>query len=232
MLVFTLSHRFDNPAARLVFGALRCTVTDPDQITTSAIGTASYYQYVDYFFKGAPFVRPGLYSFKWQGQRSNGEWVDITDGEYVVKGPSLVVAIMENRFENWKHIALIAALRVKITNTTGAMIRLRSIGFTCDSEGMPGWDATVSNDERLEVERELHARRERQHYGIPLRSHATVPAGESISGWIVEAVARNPKGGSPRCTVVIEDDLRDKYRASLDKREPKTYGLASIADRG
>jgi hypothetical protein len=221
-LVFGLWHRFRNPAARLVFGDLRCTVTDPDQITTTATGTASYYQYINYFFQGAPPVRPGLYLFRWQGRKSNGEWVHITDGEHMVNGSDLIVTIMKSRFENWKRIALIAALRVKITNTTEDMIRLSTIGFTCDPEGKLGLGTTLSADERLEIDRELYARRERQHYGISLHNHATIPAHESISGWVVEGVTRDPAGGTPRCTVVIKDELGNEYRATLPMREPQT----------
>jgi hypothetical protein len=223
-LVFNLRHRF-NPAEILNFGELRCTVTDPDQIETTATDRAQPYLYIDSYFPGAPPVRPGLYRFMWQGRNSKGAWVDIKSGEYLVKAPRLIVTILEDsQFENWKRIALIAALRVKITNTTGAMIRLSSFGFTYDPEGLSGLRTTLSRDEDGELDRELHNRRERQHYGIPLRHHATVPAGEFITGWVVEAVPRKAQGGTPSCTVVIKDELGNEYRATLPKREPELYG--------
>lgn len=225
-LVFVLRHRLDNPGDIRAFGAFRCTVIDPGGVTTTATGRALFCQYPR-AFPDAPSMRSGTYQFVWEGQDAKGAWREITRGTHEIKLPSLIVTIVEDQFENWKYIALIAALRVRITNTTGAMIRIRAIGFIRDirdAEGNPAWDTTVGSDERLELERELHARRERQHYGIPLRNYATVPAHESISGWVVEEVTRNPAGGSPRCTVVIEDELRDKYQATLDKREPRTYG--------
>ena len=43
-------------------------------------------------------------------------------------------------------------------------------------------------------------------------------------GLAVEAVTRDPAGGTPRCTVVIKDELGDEYRATLPKREPQVYG--------
>lgn len=92
--------------------------------------------------------------------------------------------ILDSKFENWKHIALIAALRVKITNTTEAMVRLSGYGFTYDPAGLQGLMFTLDGDERLELDRELCRRQERQHYGIPLRNHATVPAGPSVTGWV------------------------------------------------
>jgi hypothetical protein len=82
-LTFGLEHRFENPGAFLAFSALRCTVTDPDGITRSATGRGRYLQYTEDFFKGAPPARPGLYRYKWEGQLSNGRWVDITSGEGV-----------------------------------------------------------------------------------------------------------------------------------------------------
>jgi hypothetical protein len=44
--------------------------------------------------------------------------VDIVSGDYEVK-PRLTTEIVESTFEDWKRVALIAALRVKVTNNTG-----------------------------------------------------------------------------------------------------------------
>jgi hypothetical protein len=52
-------------------------------------------------------------------------------------------------------MALIAALRVKVTNTTGQMIRLGSVGFSYDTEGETPLGATLGADENLELDREL-----------------------------------------------------------------------------
>ena len=71
--------------------------------------------------------------------------------------------------------------------------------------------------------RELHARKERQHYGIPLRNYSMVPAHEAISGWVVEAVTRRPSG-TPCCTVIVKDEIGNEYRTVLPKQEAQTYG--------
>jgi hypothetical protein len=130
---------------------------------------------------------------------------------------------MESRFENWRHAALIAALRVKVTNNTGITILLSGFGFTYHPEGLPVLHNSLIGAERLELDRELHNRRERQYYGIPLRNHATVPAGEFITGWVVEVVPRKAAGGTPSCVVVIRDVLGNEYPATLPKQEPRTY---------
>jgi hypothetical protein len=140
-----------------------------------------------------------------------------------VQVPELIVEITGSWFENWKYVAVIAALRVKITNTTGQIIRLRGVGFTHDVEGESGWSITASAEEHLELDRELHARKERQHYGIPLHNYAVVPPHEAISGWVVEAVTRR-LSGTPRCTVIVQDTIGNQYEAVLPKREAQTYG--------
>lgn len=148
----------------------------------------------------------------------------VRDGADRVAGlQPLLVEITEAQFDNWKYVVLIVALRVKITNTTGQIIRLRGIGFTHDAEGDPGWSTIATADERLEIDRELHARRERQHYGIPLRNYSMVPPDEVISGWVIEAVTRRVSG-TPRCTVIVRDTIGNQYEAVLPKRDARTYG--------
>jgi hypothetical protein len=86
----------------------------------------------------------------------------------------LVVEITEAQFENWKYLALIAALRVKVTNTTDQPIRLSAIGFTHDPEGQTSWLEQGSADDRLELDRELYARKERQftvYHSATIRSY-------------------------------------------------------------
>jgi hypothetical protein len=221
-LTFGFDHIYDHPGAYLALNPRRCTIATPDGVTMSATRPNRYFQYPQEF-ENAPPVRPGLYRFKLEGQLASGGWAFIAEGEHEVKA-SLTVEIVDSRFENWRHIALIVALRVKITNATGAIMRLSGFGFTYDPDGLPGLSSTLSGDESLELDRELHGRRERQHYGLPLRTHATVPADESVTGWVVEAVPRRAAGGAPGCTIVIRDVLGNEYRAALLKREPQTYG--------
>jgi hypothetical protein len=137
--------------------------------------------------------------------------------------PPLVVAIIDSKFETRKHIALIVALRVKITNTTDKTIRIRSYGFSCDAEGEATLHYTLSREDSLELDREVSARSERQDYGIPLAHHATVPADESVTGWVVTKVARPAAGGIPAITVTVKDQLGNEYHATRPKEEPKVY---------
>jgi hypothetical protein len=116
-----------------------------------------------------------------------------------------------------------AADAVAVAVANQLPFRLSGFGFTYDPEGLPVLAASFIGGERLELDRELHNRRERQYYGIPLRNHATVPAREFITGWVVEAVPRKAAGGSPNCTVVIRDVLGNEYPATLPKQEPQTY---------
>ena len=140
------------------FTALRCTVTDPAGSTVESTGTDSWRQYTPYTFPGAPQVRPGLYRSRWQGRLQAGEWTEIADGEHEVKAPPpLIVTIIDSKFENWKQIALIAALRVKITNIIGETLRLSGFGFTHDPEGLPVLAASFIGGERLELDREKTA---------------------------------------------------------------------------
>ena len=92
----------------------------------------------------------------------------------------------------------------------------------------PGLSFTLSGDERLELDRELYRRHERQQYGIPLRNHATVPAGESVTGWAVEAVARKAAGGTPSCTVVIRDELGKSTRLRYPSQSDRPTGRQGL----
>jgi hypothetical protein len=222
-LTFGFDHLTDHPGAYMALNPRRCTVVTPFEVTVSATRSNRYFQYPQEF-ENAPAVRPGLYRFRLEGQLSNGEWAFITKGEHDVKAPPpLIVTIVDGRFENWKHTALIAALRVKVTNTTGQMIRLSSVGFSYDTEGKPPLRATLDEDENLELDGELFTRRERQHYGIALNGYATVPADESITGWVVNAVTRLD-GGTPSCTIAVKDQLGNEYRVTRPKEQAKTYG--------
>src|SRR5260370_14678289 len=83
------------------------------------------------------------------------------------------------------------------------MVHVAGFGLTHDPDGMPGLSITLSGDENLELDRELHGRRDRQYYGLPLRTHATVPADESVTGWVVEAVPHRAAAGAPRRTPLV-----------------------------
>ncbi len=224
-LVFLLRHRVDNPGAILAFSVFRCIVTDSGGVTTTATGTQLFYQYHPAFFPGRPPVRSGLYRFAWEGLDDKGAWRRITEGEYEVKLPNLIVTIMEDsKFENWKRIVLIAALHVQVENTTDTDILVAGYSFTYDNEGRPLWYEQASADDNRSVEQEFQRRKERQEPGQPLPNYMRIPAHARVSGWLVTGVTLRPKGGTPECTVIVRDDTGNTYQATLPRREPQTYG--------
>ena len=133
-------------------------------------------------------------------------------------GP-LVVKIRDVQWENWRNIALIAALHVEITNTTDRPIRLSSFTFTTDNRGKPPWEHQASADERIAVEREIHARQVGFRYGLSLRNHDEVPAHDSVSGWLVKAATHDQRGGIPPCTVIVRDQIGKQYTATKSGRK-------------
>ena len=221
-LVFTLRHRFDNLAAIMAFGAYRCTVTDPGGVTTTASGAGRIYQYHPYSFPGAPPVRSGTYRFVWEGQDGKGVWYEIVRGTHDVNMPPLLVRLKEPpQWENWKYVAMIAAFHVEIRNTTDRPIMVGSYAFTTDNRGLPDWESTAIGEEHIGVHREIHARHENHHYGPQLRLHSEVPAHESVSGWFVTAVTRDPAGGTPECSIIVKDDIGNEYQLTVGRQDPQ-----------
>jgi hypothetical protein len=86
-LRFTLRRRFGNPAARAAFGPLRCTVTEPDGVTTWATEVKFCFAYPR-DFAGAPQLRPGWYRFAWEGLSARGVWLPVTSGVYHARMPA------------------------------------------------------------------------------------------------------------------------------------------------
>ena len=222
-LTFGFDHITDHPGAYMALSPRRCTVITPSGVTTSATRLNRYFQYPQEF-ENAPPVRPGLYRFQLEGQLPNGEWVDITSGEHEVQPPpALVVKIMDDSlFENWKYIALIAALHVQVQNTTSTSIQVG--GYAYIGENGPGWEGLATGEEIMSIRREISRRDETQHHGQPLRLFARIAPGQTISGWFLTPVNRPPACGTPACTVIVKDDVGNQYRATLPAREPQVHG--------
>jgi hypothetical protein len=145
-----------------------------------------------------------------------------TPSRATAQPPALVVEIIDSRFEGWRYLCLIAAIRVKITNTTRHPIALSGYALIHDP-GEPEYQLhNLPMDEQRQIRREVWARQEDQRYGIPLRNFSMVPTGESITGWIVEAVARG-RGGTPLCTIIVKDSLLNEYRAVLPAHQRQVH---------
>jgi hypothetical protein len=224
-LLFMLRHRFDNLGAIRAFSESRCTVTDPGGVTTTATGTQLIYQYIPYYFPGAPPVRSGTYRFAWEGRDAKGPWREITQGSHQIQVPAFIVKIMDDsQFENWQYIAMIAALHVQVENTTDTDIPVAGYAYTCDTGGQPPWDHQASAEERMSITREIARRQDRQEHGQPNRNYARIPGRTRIDAWLLVPMTRNPAGGTLPCTITVMDDIGNRYQATLPGHEPQTYG--------
>lgn len=137
--------------------------------------------------------------------------------------PPLLVTIAESHFEPWVRAAYIAALRVEITNTTGRPIRLGRREYLIQHGFIGLLQAEVTEAEKESLAREVAARQRSPHYAPELSTLRVVAAGESTSGWLVLAVRRGPRGGTPRCTVTVKDNIGNRYPTVIERREPEVY---------
>lgn len=138
-------------------------------------------------------------------------------------GPPLIIKIMPHSwFENWGPCR-IAILLVEVENTTDRDISIVRYEFTCDNEGQPHWDHRATNDERMEIVREITRRQNDLDYGPPLEDIKRIAARSRVSGCCLAPVSRNPVGGTPECVLEVEDDMGNRYLAKLPRRKPRTY---------
>src|SRR5260370_14338019 len=141
------------------------------------------------------------------------------------KRDPLVVTLLDDcQFENWQHIAVIAYLHIQIENTTSNDIRVGGYAFTCDNEGREPWEGSASTAQRQSVTQEIHRREEQQEPGQMIRNFRRIAARQTVSGWLLTTITPIPARGTPTCTVIVNDDLRNAYWTTLPKREPRTYG--------
>jgi hypothetical protein len=158
-------------------------------------------------------------------------WRHRRSGEQKANLAPLVVRLKEPPlWENYKYIALIGAFHVEITNTTDRPIRIASYAFTSDNRGLRSWEFDATGEEHLAVRRETWARQEDHRYGPALRIHGEVPAHQSVSGWFVTAVTRDPMGGTPACTIIVKDDLGNECQVTVERQEPQKVKISIFHD--
>lgn len=142
--------------------------------------------------------------------------------------PPLVVKILpDSRFEGWQQSIMIAILHVEVENTTDKDILIDGYEFTYDTEGRPLWDHQGTNDEQISVLQEINRRDQSQEHGQPLQKFRRIAARNRISGWFLRPVPRSLAGGTPECTVVVRDDIGNRYPAKMPRQEPRTYDPVS-----
>jgi hypothetical protein len=224
-LTFGFDHIHDHPGAYAALSPRRCTVITPSGVEMDATRHNRYFQYPQEF-DNAPAVRPGIYRFKLEGRLASGKWTLITEGEHEVKPPPpLIVTILDDsQFENWKYIALIAALHVQVENTTDMPIVVGGYAWTSPADGELQWDHHATGDEILSVQREIARRDESQQHGQPLRHYSRIGPHQSISGWFLVPVTRKARGGTPACTIIVRDSVGNEYRTTFPARSPQVYG--------
>lgn len=191
------------------FTALRCTVTDPAQVTVESTGTESWRPYTPYFFPGTPQVRPGLYLSRWQGRLQAGEWTDIASGEHEVQPPpktGLEVVITDEKRTPFPGVASILEIEYSITNHDPVAHELRSAIRGVSPDPQP----PTSDPEFLAALREEHAIRQRRNRDTPLPGR--VEPHETVQGVYVTRFPWNPTGRFPEYTLVIRTE-RDVYTA-------------------
>jgi hypothetical protein len=140
-------------------------------------------------------------------------------------GAALVIVVENEQWSNWRHQAYIVALRIKIMNTTGDIVRLEPARIISEwSDNSPTAFALPSGLEQVELDQEMGSMR-RQQYSPDLRAYTYVPPHDSISGWLLSAVPYRSTGGRPRLTVVVRDIFGNQYLAVVDQQEPHVFGL-------
>jgi hypothetical protein len=143
----------------------------------------------------------------------------------------LVVKIKgEPRWEAWRHIVLLLAANTEVTNTTDGPILVAGYGFTYDAPGGQLWQVGLDGEAVHAIDREVYARQNDvpYRYGAPLQARE-IPAHATVSGWRVWAVTRQARGGTPRCTVVVTDDVGNQYTAVIPAQKPRRVYPSSSA---
>ena len=138
--------------------------------------------------------------------------------------PPLLVKVLPGiSFERWKHSVMIVTFQVAIENTTDKDILIDGYDFIYGSAGHLAWDHQTVDDEQISTLQEIRQREGSQENGQSLRDLRRIAAGNRISRRLLIPVPRNPAGGTPECTVVIIDDIGNRYTARLPGQEPRTY---------
>jgi hypothetical protein len=174
------------------------------------------------------FVLAALFFFiaPWLSRRSPSAETVLAESAPGSQGaasdPLTVKIIGEPRWEAWRHLVLLLAANIEVTNTTDSPILVAGYGFTYDAPGGQLWDVGLNGDEVAAIDREVYARQNDApyRYGPPLQARE-IPAHATVSGWRIWAVTRQAGGGTPRCTVVVTDDVGNQYAAVIPAQEPR-----------
>jgi hypothetical protein len=140
----------------------------------------------------------------------------------------LELALEGEAWDLWQGCAWIAAIRVRITNTTEQVIRL--VAFELQSDLGTGGHPKLTQEQVDALFHELMRRREA--YGSSHLHRMDLQPGDSTSGWFVrEAYLPFPaRAGRPRCMFKVTDGVGDIYELEIPAREPQVRRMEPDAD--
>jgi hypothetical protein len=179
-------------------------------VTVSATRLNRYFEYPQEF-ENAPPVRPGLYRFTLEGQRTSGEWAFITSGEHEVQPPpktGLEIVIEDEKQTPFPDAAVVLEIEFRVTNHDPVPHLLRKSIRGLYRVSFPPPD----DPDLIAAYREEHAindRRRRNGDGLPPR----VQPGETVRGVYVTTFPWDPAGMLSDYTLVINDERHASPRA-------------------
>ncbi|MCW2907574.1 MAG: hypothetical protein JWL68_2363 [Actinomycetia bacterium] len=132
----------------------------------------------------------------------------------------LDIQLLDEDWDLWQGCAWIAAIRVRITNTSDKVIHL--VRFELDSDPGPGDRPKLSQDQVDGVFHEMIRRADA--YGSSHLARTDLQPGDSISGWLARyAYLPYPaKAGRPHCIFRVTDSVGGKYELEIPARSPQT----------
>jgi hypothetical protein len=131
----------------------------------------------------------------------------------------LELDLLDEDWDLWQGCAWIAAIKVRITNTTGQVIRLAA--FDLESDPGTAERPKLTQEQVNALFHELMRRRDA--YGSAHLHRTDLQPGDSTSGWFVhEAYLPFPaRAGRPRCAFKVTDGVGDIYELEIPAREPQ-----------
>jgi hypothetical protein len=148
-------------------------------------------------------------------------------GALIPPGPAwpLDLVLVDEDWDMWQGCAWIAAVEIRITNTSSQVIRL--VEFDLESDPGPGQRPKLTQGQvaalRPEVKRRADA------YGSSHLRQTELQSGDSISGWVVKAayLPYPMRAGRPHCVFRVTDSVGDTYELEIPARDPRVRRIGS-----
>ncbi len=134
----------------------------------------------------------------------------------VRRRPRLVLKIQGTPL--WKNLNQsfrIIIVRVEAKNKTSVPIGLEGAELTYEASGIATGNDQLSDEIACAVAQTASS----DQYFPPLSGFTEIPAHGSISGWFIEAVRRDPAGGTPRCIITLKDEIGSQYKAIIPAQQ-------------